>query len=380
MNAPHGSAALVGIIGGSGEVGVTAARCLTSAGIPVRIGGRRADAIQSVAAAIGPRADARPVDVADTAALRGFAQGCRVVLNCVGPGELVAGPVRAAVTAAQADSVDVMTGKSNQTTLPGGRVAVMGAGLCPGLSGLLPGLLAAGLAAVDDFEGAYCGLGAFTESAAMDYLLSMRGGYGTSMAAWRNGRLATSALPVEEDYQLPQVPGSVTAHPYLSDELRERVAALHVTSARWYNAFDGEHLLAALTRLRRNDHPDLTELARAAKTVVRASALDAAGRTPYHLLYGRARGSTPHGPVIRSAIVRGADGSRITGAMAAVTVEAVLAGTVAPGAHAAAAVLDPKRTVNRLRELVPDLVLSITEQPAELAAAAVSDTTVEGEL
>src|SRR5205814_5469640 len=107
------------------------------------------------------------VDIADSARLRDFVAGCQLVLNCAGPGKLV----RAAAIAAGADYVDVMSGNPGRTTLPEGRVAVLSAGLSPGLSGLLPGLLADGLDAVEDFEAAYCGLGVFTESAAMDYLL-----------------------------------------------------------------------------------------------------------------------------------------------------------------------------------------------------------------
>lgn len=302
----------VGVLGGYGAVGEVAARCLASDGFAVRIGGRQATSAVGLARDLATPGQGMRVDAADPDSVAAFADGCRVVLNCAGPGYLLSEPIRRAVLAAGVDYVDVMDDGLDTTAVA--RTVVLGAGLVPGLSRLLPKLLGDGVAVYERFTGAYAGLGTLTPAAAADYLLSGRRGYGTPFAAWR-GRVTHSALRIDEDFRLPGVARALTGYPFLTEELRAQAAALGIGDASWHNAFDGPYLLAALSRLQGHAELNLTE---AAAEIVQASALDAAGRVPYHLLHATMAGWDRDGhPIVRTALIRGADGSAITDAITA---------------------------------------------------------------
>ncbi|MFI5793621.1 saccharopine dehydrogenase NADP-binding domain-containing protein [Streptomyces sp. NPDC051677] len=356
---PRSGRPLIGVIGGYGAVGLSAARSLAAQGrFRLRIGGRRIEAARACAARLDAPAEAMAVDAADTDSLVRFGQGCRIVLNCSGPAYLLADRARRAAFAAGADYVDVMDDGSAAAADPD-RTAVLSAGLSPGLSGLLPELLAQGLCRGGEFTGCYAGLGAFTRTGALDYLLSMERGYGTPMAVWR-GRVAPGALGVLEHFTVPGVPRPLTAHPFLTEELVGRARVLGLDEARWYNAFDGSALLDALNRSQ-GAPAAARDLDAGAEALVRASALDAAGRTPYHVLWGRLEASDQEGRAVsRSVLIRGEDGSLLTGAVGAFAAAAVCDGRVPPGVHRASAVLSPQAVTDWLHRCVPGVTVHRT--------------------
>ncbi|MEV6834714.1 saccharopine dehydrogenase NADP-binding domain-containing protein [Streptomyces sp. NPDC051133] len=372
-----GGTPLIGVLGGYGAVGAAAARCLAAEGFRLRIGGRDRAAAERCAAGLGGPAEGRPaearrvearrVDARDDADLERFARGCDVLLHCAGPAyELAARPRRAAA-AAGAAYVDVMDGAGPEPAPPGERTAVLSAGLSPGLSGLLPGLLTDGRppSGGTRFTGHYVMLGAFTRTGALDYLLSLDREYGTARAEWRRGRVVPGALPGAAPHTVPGVPHPVTAYPYLPRELADAADRLMLAEARWYNAFDGHHLLDTLNRHRSGDAGRAGLDARVAD-VVRASELDAFGRTPYHLLWGVLEPLSPGaGGVRRTVLVRGTDGSAMTGVIGALAAAEVARHRIPPGAHEAAAVLAPRQTLTALRRHLPDTVCTVTETPVD---------------
>ncbi|MFI6403198.1 saccharopine dehydrogenase NADP-binding domain-containing protein [Streptomyces sp. NPDC050548] len=347
------TAPLIGIVGGYGAVGAAAARRLAAeGGFRLRIGGRSLDAARALAAGLGAAAHAVRVDVRDERSLADFGRGCRTVLNCSGPAYLLLDHVRRAAHAEGADYVDVMDDGSRPVPVPG-RTAVLSAGLNPGLSGLLPGALAQGLAPGARFTGACAGLGALTRTGALDYLLSLERDYGTPLAEWR-GRVVPRALRAEEDFRLPGVPRPLVAHPFLTEELVDRARELGFVEARWHNAFDGPALIGVLRRSRVGRLAG-RDLAARADELVAAGALDAAGRDPYQLLWGRLDGRVRGGqrdgsPVRRTLVVRGPDGSELTGLVGAFATVAVTEGRVPYGVHRAAAVLPPREVLRWLRD------------------------------
>ncbi|TDT42714.1 saccharopine dehydrogenase-like protein [Streptomyces sp. BK208] len=359
------AAPLIGILGAYGAVGTAAARRLAAAGrFRLRLGGRDAERAQRLADRLGPAARAHAVDARDRRSLAAFTADCRAVLNCAGPAYHLLDRVRQAAFAAGADYVDVMD--DGAVTAPAGdRTAVLSAGLVPGLSGLLPGLLAERVSRPLRFTGGYAGLGTLTRTGAADYLLSLERGFGVPMGIWR-GRVVTGALRTDDGLRVPGLPRPVRAVPFLTSEVTERARALGLEEARWYNAFDGDFLYEALNRVRLGDDRDLdvqvTEL-------VRASTLDAAGRTPYHALWGSLDGIGDDGvPVRRGVLVRGADGSALTGEVGAFAVTEMCDGRVPVGTHRAAGVLSPRRIVERLRSIAPGLTVTEREEPAASGA------------
>lgn len=355
---------LVGVIGGYGAVGAVAARCLAAeGGVRLRVGGRDAAAAARCASRLAVPAEPAVVDATDGDGLARFSRGCAVVLNCAGPAYELSGLPRHAAATAGADYVDVMDGSAPGPGPAGERTAVLSAGMSPGLSGLLPRLLVGGAVRPVRFTGYYVGLGTFTHTGAVDYLLSMRRGYGTPLAQWRGGRVERGALSPVEACRLPALPHPVTAYPYLTEELVHQARVLGLAEARWYNAFDGHHLLDALSR-HQAAGARAGDVDAEAAAVVRASALDALGRTPYHLLWGVLDGRDRAGaPVRRTALVRGEDGSALTGVVGAVAAREVLLGRVPAGAHLAADVLPAGAVAAALRAHLPGTVVSVTDVP-----------------
>lgn len=382
---------LIGIIGGYGEVGAAAARCLAEAGgFRLRIGGRDGDAAELFARALTfarPEDDdchGRTVDAADASAVARFSEGCRAVLNCAGPSWLLPGATLRAVWEQGADYADVAgTGDVPHLTGTAGdlaeqRAAVLGAGLSPGLSGMLPRLLTAGTDDANDaatggkssgektgegarFSGCYAGLGPFTRTGATDYLLSSRSGYGTPLGEWRDGRVVRGSVRRREECRIPGLPRPLTAVPYLPDELAQQASRLGLARARWYNAFDGERLLESLERHR--DVPaEGAELDAAVSDVLRGAAVDAAGHSPYHVLWGRLEEPEAEGArVRRSVLVHGTDGSALTGVVGAAAVDALVRGRIPAGVHEAATVL-PTTVLEWVRGHLPATVVTRTHE------------------
>jgi hypothetical protein len=358
--------ARVGVLGAGGAVGTVAVTCLLAGGdVRLRAGCRRPGP-----APAGVRSVA--VDATDPAAVRRFATGCGLVLDCTAPAYTLMDRVRAAVLDADADYVSVMD-DGRTLSPPAGRTVVLAAGVSPGLSGMLPRLLAEGLTGPLSFTGAYAGLGGLTAGAAADYLLSLDAGYGVALAGW-HGREVPRALRVDEDFRVPTIDRALTGYPYLTAELRRQALTLPLARASWFNAFDGPHLLAVTTRRRGAGPPGAEAIAE----LVRASRLDAAGRRPYQVLHGELDGYTDDGrPVRRSAVIRGTDGSALTGVIAAEAVLAVLGGEARPGVRYASDVVDSRRVLTALQHRLPDTVVRFT---GDVPCSTTSAEQVEGVL
>ncbi|MFC4536728.1 saccharopine dehydrogenase NADP-binding domain-containing protein [Sphaerisporangium dianthi] len=353
---------LVAILGGYGAVGSVAARCLAAeSGVRLRVGGRDPGAAARTAASLPGGAEAMAVDAADEGALARFAAGCAVLLNCAGPAYELAGRPRAAAAAAGAAYVDVMDGSGPGPGPDAERTAVLSAGLSPGLSGMLPRLLADGLARPVRFSGGYAWLGTFTRTGALDYLLSLERDFGTPLARWRSGRVVRDRG--ERVQAVAGAPRPITVYPYMPEELVRQARTLGLAEAEWVNGFDGRHLLDTLSRVRAR--PD-GEPGEAAEAIVRASALDALGRSPYHLLWGELDGRDAAGVLIRrSVLIRGEDGSALTGVVGAVAARETALGRVPDGAHEASQVLAAASVVEAVRTHLPGTAVVLSEEPLD---------------
>lgn len=355
----------VGVVGATGGVGRAVVRRLHASGAgPLRLGGRRADlAARLLAQELGGCGEAVAVDVTDAASLDRFCAGCRLVVSCAGPAHELGDAVALAAWRAGADVVDaseVPGGRlAGQPSSRAARVAVLSAGLMPGLSGILPRCLAAGFDRPARLTAYAGGLGRLTPAAAADYLAGAADGAGGPLAAWRHGRRAARALFPLRDVELPPFPGRVTAQPYLSAELEGVARALGLEEAAWYTMFDGLHLPAALARLQ--GIPD-------ARQLVLASELDCFGREPYQLMVLEMAGAVAGEPACRTLLLRAGDGIELTGAVAALAALAVLAGEVPPGVHEARDALPAAWWWERLRCLPEVRTLQVVDGTAAEAA------------
>ena len=357
---------MIGIVAATGGVGTAASRQLRSWGTDrLRLGVRDPRRGAALASELGPGVEVAAVDVTDSAALRRFCDGCTVVLNCAGPAVDVGDRVASAAVEAETGYVDpaaggdLLSGLDRLDPARRGVAAVLAAGLQPGLTGLLPRLLARRLPLVGGVVSGYIGgRDRFTVSGATDYL---RGSddFGVAFAQWRDGTRVLG-LAEQAEVELPFFPERVTVRPYLSTELESFAVHVRLSEATWGNVLAGKHLRDALGRTAALSRSDPG----AAAAELRAAAeLDLFGRSPYHVVLVEA--VAPDGSAA-SVMVRGTGATELTGAVAALTTRAVESGDVPPGLHQAADVMDPDAVLTLLRTADAVTAVEYLDGPARL--------------
>ncbi|GAA4203989.1 saccharopine dehydrogenase NADP-binding domain-containing protein [Streptosporangium oxazolinicum] len=359
---------VIGVLGASGAVGRAAVRELRDLGHgALRLGGRRTDALRAVAGQeLAGGGDVVRADAADAASLAAFVRGCDVVLNCAGPTYRLRATVASAALAAGAHCVDVAGDDPAAEDLLAdgdpareGRTVILSAGALPGLSAILPRWLAR-----QDLDGVLDGVSALTAhcgglepcspTVAVDLMLSLTAGgangaaYGEPLAAVRGGRRTSRALRAVEDAEIPGFPGRVAVQPFLSGESERLATLLGLERVDWFNVHPGPQVRALLNLLpgRLAAGADLGELA---TRLILAADLDLAGRTPYYVLGFQLTGTSAGRPARRRLTVRTASSYRLTAAVGALAVDAIVRASVPPGVHFACDVLDPGTVVDRLR-------------------------------
>ncbi len=363
MNRGRTAPVAVGVVGAAGAVGRAVLDELLRLGVgPVRAAVRRRPGLPlPVEAGLWPD----PVDVTDERALAAFCAECRVVVNATGPVRAVGHRVAAAALTAGADLVDVndtaeLSGSPPCERLLRWRTAVIGAGLMPGLAGMLPGLLAESR----ETEGGVLtvrvgGLPHFPLAAARDFMDRLARPGGEVTAVWRDERRVPGALAVERDARLPYFPGAVTAIPYLTEEAVAVARRYGLGEVRWYTVFGGEHTRAVLDRYRAGLSPDGRFVDGAADELSRATLTDLAGRAPYQAVTCELDG--------RALVLTGNGSSALTGTTAAHAALAVLNGELPPGRRHFAELPDPGRLARRIAETPAVTALRLLDGPlAEL--------------
>ncbi|MBZ6109497.1 MULTISPECIES: saccharopine dehydrogenase NADP-binding domain-containing protein [Streptomyces] len=358
------STPVIGVLGASGAVGRAAVRELRALGrTGLRLGGRTASALCAVAGEDpGGHDESVWADATAPDGLRAFTEGCDIVLNCVGPTYRLRATVAAAALAAGAHCVDVAGDDPAAEDLlkdgdPAreGRTVVLSAGALPGLSSLLPRWLAGQGLDTATALSAHCGgLETCSPTVARDLMLSLTSGgadgaaYGEALAAVRGGRRVPRALRTAEDAEHPSFPGRVALQPYLSGESERLADVLGLDRLDWYNVHPGPAVRALLNRLPASlaagDDP-----AALADRLILAADLDLAGRTPYYVMDFALSGTASGQPATAGLTLRAASSYRLTAAVGALSVDAVLRGAVPAGVHFACDVLDPRVVVRHLR-------------------------------
>jgi hypothetical protein len=309
---------LLGMLGGAGATGV-------------RLGSRQ------------PQPGHERVDARDGASLARFCDGASVVVNCAGPVRLTRGPVLDAAERAGADYVDsAAIGGADPLLAKASHRAIFGAGATPGMSELLIRWLTG---RADGPVGAVTGyaavMDAMSGAAAEDFLESLTGDHGEAGAARRGGVRSPHALAPISDRRIPFFPADVVAYPFLGADAVAVAEALGIPNLCWYQVFAAESpVLAVLRRQRLGSgvgQQPVHELTAAVNAAI-------AGRQPYQQFVVE----QVAGPVAQVAVLRGGSTYRLTAAMLAAGVAELLAGTLAPGRHRAALVLDPESLTKAL--------------------------------
>jgi short subunit dehydrogenase-like uncharacterized protein len=304
----------------------------------LRLGSRRG----SVCRANQRDVEVMAADVRDEASLLRFCQGCDVVVNCAGPSRHVLDAVARAALAVRVDYVDVGGDETLVSLLADVDAAALGwrcvlsAGFLPGLSALLPRVLAGSFDVTDSLL-VYVGVrDCFSPSAAEDYLAGMLGS--EAQAGWRDGVRVPRVAHRKTSLELPLFGERVTAQPYFNAEAERVAKALHLRHAQWFNVFETEHVLNALTRLASTAASPTS----AVKALQSAAELDLAGRAPHQTFLLELSGSRAGRPGTESLLLRSDAASHSVAAMACLATLAVLGERVPYGLHYAAEVIDAK--------------------------------------
>lgn len=356
---------LIGVVGASGDVGLASVQALLSLGVnDLRLGGRNPkNGARCLALLQQQWPDARlqwtTVDFNDAPALAAFARGCDVLLNCAGPSWQVQDRAAQAALKANAHYVDAAGDMHLEPSRWRGRCAVLGAGLQPGLTGLLPRWLAD--QAFTQVQGltSYFGLrDQFTAVAADDFLQGAVDGSSEPLAAWRNGR-RSRALRRRRDVVLPCFPGQVHLLPYLNHEGERLARDLRLDVGEWFNVITDGYVLKALDQAHGLPRAD------AVQRLCAASLLDLSGQAPFVTLLLQLEGLCDGQARTRSLIFSGTGNAALTGAMAAATVVSVLEGEISPGCHYAAEALPPAASLERLQRTAAIRALNLLHGPLD---------------
>ncbi|WP_073525505.1 saccharopine dehydrogenase NADP-binding domain-containing protein [Pseudomonas fluorescens] len=356
---------LIGVLGASGDVGLASAQALLTLGVSdLRLGGRDAvkgaycvDRLQQQ----WPQARLQwaSVDFNDAQAMAAFARGCDVLLNCAGPSWQLQGHAAHAALRADAHYVDAADPVQLDPAQWRGRCAVLGAGLQPGLTGLLPRWLAEqGFTQVHRLT-SYFGLrDHFTRVAADDFLQGAVDGSSEPLAAWEHGR-RHRALRRQRDVSVPCFPGRVHLLPYLNLEGERLAMDLNLDVGQWFNVITDGHVLKALDQAHGLPRAD------AVQRLCEASRLDLSGQAPFVTLLLQLDGMHHDQALTRSLVLSGAGNAALTAAMAAATVISVVEGEIRAGCHAAAQVLPPAASLERLLRTSAIQALNLLHSPLD---------------
>lgn len=338
----------IAILGGYGAVGATAARRLAArAASPLRIGGRSLRSAAALCEELGDGTTAHAVDLTDSASLAAFCAGSTVVLNCAGPSYRVLDTVALAAREAEAHYVDVAGDlpllRRLRALPPSDRLAVVSAGVMPGLTAILPLTLLGGDPATTRIDLHVGGPVRITPASAQDILLATGPDFGTPSATWRDGRVAPGTATARWHTRLPHFGHDVHALPYLTTETADVAHHHDLGEVRQYSVYVSERIPTTLATAWAESPDDPTvwtdELAAAATS-------DLAEHPPSYTILVDCRDLTS-GRLITQRLLRSDDPYRLSGIVAALTAEAALV-RGGSGTRPAWQFLDPHATWSAL--------------------------------
>ncbi|MFC6338650.1 NAD-dependent epimerase/dehydratase family protein [Pseudomonas sp. CCM 7891] len=354
MNRP-----LVGLVGAGGAVGSAALAQLLQHDLRVRGGQRQAQ--------VWPDGvDGRVLDLFDAQALADFCAGCQVVLNCAGPSWRVGDRVAQAAHGAGAAYVDAFGNAALLSALQGARQpSIIGAGVFPGLTALLPRWLASrSFDRVSSLQINAGGREHCSNAGGADVLLSALGGFGTPNAHWVDGRVQT--LAIEQQMQhLPGFPEAVFRSAYLTDELRRLASTLGVPQASFHNVFDHPQIPALIATLCQRLSQDPSALPHAVAQLVQAADLQLLGRRAYYRLSVELTGWGDGQAQRQRAVLSSQDSYGLSATIAVCATLQLLHDQSWRGAHWAGDCLPPATVIDAVQASTACQALSIVNLAVE---------------
>lgn len=334
----------IAILGGYGAVGATAARRLAGRGTaPLRIGGRNLRDASALCEELGADATAHAVDLTDSDSLAAFCASSTVVLNCAGPSYRVLDTVARAARTAGAHYVDVAGDlpllRRLRALPPSDHLAVVSAGVMPGLTAILPLTLLGDDPASTRIDLHVGGPVRITPASAHDILLATGPDFGTPSAAWRDGRVVPGTATARWHTTLPHFGPDVHALPYLTTETADIARHHNLGEVRQYSVYVSERIPTTLATAWADSPDDPTTWA---GELAAAATADLAEHPPCYTISVERR-DMASGRLVARRLLQADDPYRLSGVVAALTAEAALV-RGGSGAQAAWQFLDPHET------------------------------------
>ncbi len=237
----------IGIIGFSGSVGQAAVRFLKDK-YPLRCGSRSGNKEHAHS---HEYIDYRQVDIYDQEALETFCTGCTIILNCAGPSYSIIDRVAQAAEKVGAHYVDafgadLLEKKFMQQELT--NIMILSAGSFPGLSGILPRLLAQeGFDQIEKVIGYAGGEETYSKGAAADLMLSSIYGFGTANAFYKNKEIVRDTVQPEKiNVTIYGEEKEIYTQRYITNETIRLAKKLQITEAHWHNMYPNKAVFSLL--------------------------------------------------------------------------------------------------------------------------------------
>lgn len=265
---------MIGILGAYGAVGIWATRFIrNNSEYRLRIGGRNIEKAPSELRSEWSDAEWVKVDVSDKESVERFMDGCEIVLDCA---KLSESQTTQMDEIAENKKVPVLhLGIAGFKRKDSGVAIAYGAGCIPGLSGLIPQYLAMNFDRVHSLEFYYGGLGAFSYTAANDFIDSLHNSDNRTMVYWKNGEILPF-VPSSNDYseELKSVISINKMFPFFDGEAEAVTRKMNLDEARFHMCLSGQRMIEIMNSARHQykQNPDET-----IKKLCTASKLDTFG-------------------------------------------------------------------------------------------------------
>ena len=241
---------MIGILGAYGAVGIWATRFIrNNSDYRLRIGGRNIEKAPSELRSEWNDAEWVKVDVSNKESVERFMDGCEIILDC------------AKLSESQTTQMDEIAEAKNTPVLhlgiegfkrkESGVSIVYGAGCIPGLSGLIPQYLAKKFDHVNSLEFYYGGLGAFSYTAANDFIDSLHNSNNRTMVYWKNGEILPF-VPSSNDYseELKSVISINKMFPFFDGEAEAVTRKMNLDEARFHMCLSGQRMIEIMNSAR----------------------------------------------------------------------------------------------------------------------------------
>lgn len=346
-------APFVGIIGCGGAVGSVACNILHRS-FNIRGGQRRHPTGPSIA----DIDEWMRVDVYNPESIANFCSGCNVILNCAGPSYRIGDRIALAAIRAGASYVDVFGADYLEKSLLKKKkitkgMIVLSAGVFPGLSGVLPlWLFGRGFESVETISSFGGGREYSSLGAAADLLLSSIAGFGIPDAYWLNGDIFRKTKNFSEAVSLPGFKGDVYAQDFLTSEFIKLSKRLGLREAHWHVVYADKHILDTVSTCcyeLLSDSSDAS-LDRTVNELVSVVSMAMNGRIPWYTMMTELQG-IKQGKVKRErAILKSSNSYKLSGVVAAATVESVLRKNTSEGIYWAFEIIDNDELISKIKE------------------------------